>query len=375
MRWHIVTGEYPPQPGGVSDYTRAVARGLQEAGDQVHVWAPASRHAEAPGHDDGVAVHRLAGRFGRRAIGELERGLDGLPAPRRLLVQYVPHAFGWKGANVPFCRWLARRDDEIWVMFHEVAFPMGRQFTARQNALGAINRLMARTVVGAASRVFISTPAWREDVERSVRRGTPVAWIPVPSGIPVAEDGEAVAAVRARYAGAGPIAGHFGTYGSLVMPGLEAMVDAVVRETTARVLLIGRGSVEAARALAGRHRTADGRIIGVGELASGDVSCHVAACDVMLQPYPDGVSTRRTSAMAALAHGKPMLTTAGALTESLWAESGAVVLASADDRSALAQAAVDMVAECRRWPALARRARALYDERFSLRHTIEALRA
>ncbi len=26
--WHIVTGEYPPQPGGVSDYTEAVARGL-----------------------------------------------------------------------------------------------------------------------------------------------------------------------------------------------------------------------------------------------------------------------------------------------------------------------------------------------------------
>ncbi len=38
--WQIVTGEYPPQPGGVSDYTRLVARGLAGAGDRVEVWAP-----------------------------------------------------------------------------------------------------------------------------------------------------------------------------------------------------------------------------------------------------------------------------------------------------------------------------------------------
>ena len=30
------------------------------------------------------------------------------------------------------------------------------------------------------------------------------------------------------------------------------------------------------------------------------LSVHIRACDVMLQQYPDGVSTRRTSAMAAL---------------------------------------------------------------------------
>src|SRR5207248_6476969 len=28
IEWHVLTGEYPPQPGGVSDYTRQVARGL-----------------------------------------------------------------------------------------------------------------------------------------------------------------------------------------------------------------------------------------------------------------------------------------------------------------------------------------------------------
>ena len=43
MQWHILTGEYPPQPGGVSDYSRMVAHGLAAAGDEVVVWAPSPR--------------------------------------------------------------------------------------------------------------------------------------------------------------------------------------------------------------------------------------------------------------------------------------------------------------------------------------------
>ena len=33
--WHLITCEYPPQMGGVSDYTRVVAEGLSEAGEAI----------------------------------------------------------------------------------------------------------------------------------------------------------------------------------------------------------------------------------------------------------------------------------------------------------------------------------------------------
>ena len=64
--WHIITGEYPPQHGGVSDYTRRVARGLVEAGDRVQVWAPPAHGPERV--DPGVAVRRLPDRFGPRSL-------------------------------------------------------------------------------------------------------------------------------------------------------------------------------------------------------------------------------------------------------------------------------------------------------------------
>src|SRR5262249_49065983 len=94
VRWHIVTGEYPPQAGGVSDYTRLVARGLALAGDCVDVWAPPC-DSESPECDSGVTVRRLPDHYGPRSLRVLNRELDVLPGPRRLLVQYVPHAFGW----------------------------------------------------------------------------------------------------------------------------------------------------------------------------------------------------------------------------------------------------------------------------------------
>ncbi|HEY0094990.1 MAG TPA: glycosyltransferase, partial [Archangium sp.] len=57
VSWHLLTGEFPPRPGGVSDYTWQVAEGLARTGCAVHVWAPGDpQEALAP---EGVTVHRL----------------------------------------------------------------------------------------------------------------------------------------------------------------------------------------------------------------------------------------------------------------------------------------------------------------------------
>src|SRR5262249_13522359 len=40
IAWHVLTGEYPPQAGGVSDYTFLLAQSLAAAADTVTVWAP-----------------------------------------------------------------------------------------------------------------------------------------------------------------------------------------------------------------------------------------------------------------------------------------------------------------------------------------------
>ena len=133
--WHVVTCEYPPQSGGVSDYTYLVAEALAAHGDQVHIWCPAAKE-QAP-QVPGVDVRQTLGKFSISDLRSLGRNLDAFPSPRHILVQWVPHGFGYKSVNVPFCAVAmesgVRRRDAVDLMVHEPFLPFapGRW---RQNA-------------------------------------------------------------------------------------------------------------------------------------------------------------------------------------------------------------------------------------------------
>ncbi len=373
MKWHVVTGEYPPQRGGVSTHTRQVARGLAAAGDEVTIWAPP---APAPDPSDaGVVVRRLPDTFGRRSLRLLDAALDGDASPRRLLVQYVPHAYGWKGANVPFCRWVAsRRRDAVWAMFHEVGFPFDVRQPPLRNVLALTNRMMARLVARSASRIFVSIPGWRAMLEPLTTPDTEFTWAPVPSGIAVSADVARVAALRTALGDGRPLVGHFGTFPPAIQAQLADALPHLLARGDCRVVLIGPRGDELRATLVARDSALASRVVSTGALPERDVSAHIAACDVMLQPYPDGISTRRTSAMAALAHGVAVVSTSGWLTEPVWRASDAVALVDVGDADALASAAERLLVSDEARASLAATGRRLYDERFDLRHTIAALR-
>ena len=80
--WHIITCEFPPQVGGVSDYTQTMASALAET-HPTHVWCPSVESA-LPTPDCGrYIVHRELGRFSPADLRKVGRALDAMPAPRR----------------------------------------------------------------------------------------------------------------------------------------------------------------------------------------------------------------------------------------------------------------------------------------------------
>ena len=78
--------------------------------------------------------------------------------------------------------------------------------------------------------------------------------------------------------------------------------------------------------------------------------------------------------MAALEHARPVVTTAGRLTEALWAESGAVALAPADRLDALLEAVERLMADADARARLGEAGRALYYKHFDAAHAVAALR-
>jgi hypothetical protein len=93
----------------------------------------------------------------------------------------------------------------------------------------------------------------------------------------------------------------------------------------------------------------------------------------MFQPYPDGISTRRTSAMVSVSHGRAILTTMGRLTESLWKESGAVVLTSVGDSAAIGEKSQQILTDAAERRRLGNAARSLYLNSFHHSHIVSAL--
>jgi glycosyltransferase involved in cell wall biosynthesis len=364
----------------VSDYSRQVAAGLAAHGDEVHVWCP---NSDPDGNNqpaaEYVAVHREFGSFASADLQRVGRLLDRFPAPRRILVQWVPHGYGYRSMNLAFCWWLwmrSRAGDRIELMVHEPFLEFSAA-SLRQNLPALAHRSMTLLLLRAAEQVWMSIPAW-EKLLRPYALGRDLAfrWLPIPSNVPVCADTAGVPAVRQRYvAGDHLLIGHFGTYGIPVAKLLEPILCSLSdRPSGLTVLLIGKGSEQFHRQLIARYPNLERLVRASGALASEDLPTHVAACDLLIQPYPDGVSSRRTSFMAGLSYGKPIVTTTGWLTEPFWHGCDAVGLALAGDTPAFVEQVRRLqhdTVERRRMGAAAAR---LYQERFDLSHTIASLR-
>lgn len=368
---HIITGEYPPEVGGVADYTRVVAAALAASGEDVHVWCGGA--SARPAREGAVTVHRSLGSFDRRALANADLELQGHAAPRRLLVQWVPHAYARSSINVGFCHWVRRRarvhGDTVDVMIHEPFLPL--EGGLRQRAAALVHRLMIRLLLSDATRVWVAIPEWETLCRPFAPKGR-FAWMPIPSGIDVIENPPARNPWRIGSAGT-VLIGSFGRTGGGQAEALARSLDLLERQSTsASLLLIGAGSERLLEHVLAIRPSSAGSVRATGPLEAADVSAALRACDMVVQPYDDGVCGRRSSAMACLAHGIPMVSVDGRFTEPSWRNGAVRLVARIDDVPGdVAALARDAAARSR----LSSDALALYDQCFAVPHTVAALQA
>jgi glycosyltransferase involved in cell wall biosynthesis len=373
---HILSSEYPPDIGGVADYTGQVAGALARAGEEVHVWTSAERETSEA---SGVRVHPDLGRFRPSNLRRLGARLDEFPSPRRILVQWVPHGYGYRSMNLWFCLWLAARargGDRIELMVHE-PFLQLQLGPLRHICMALVHRVMTMVLMGAASRVWVAIPAWESKLRPyTFARRVRIEWLPIP-GCVVAQSEGLRPPLREQFArSTQALIGHFGTYGRGVVTLLEQRLPAILDgPSRPALLLIGAGSSVFRATLVARRPEWAERIHATGYVPSEDLARHLAACDVFVQPYPDGVTSRRTSVMAALAVGRAVVTTAGHLTESLWKDRDPVALVDIQDRAGFAAVVARLLDDAEERRRLAARGQDLFRERFTLDHVVSTLRA
>jgi glycosyltransferase involved in cell wall biosynthesis len=172
------------------------------------------------------------------------------------------------------------------------------------------------------------------------------------------------------------LVGHFGTFGAGIASILRATLPTLLRrESDITLLLIGVASVGFRDRFIREFPDLADRVHSTGGIeAAESLSLHLSACDVLVQPYPDGVTTRRGTIMAALSHGRPTITTQGAFTEPFWQASGAVVLAPAGDSDALVEATLPVLKSAGTRVALGEAGKEFYQRCFDVERVVGSLR-
>jgi len=379
MRIALLSGEYPPQPGGVGDYTRCLAEALGERGHTVTVLTIQERRLRLYGAADlpEQPFDRLD--WSLRCWPAVIDALDRL-RPHWLHIQYQTGAYGMR-PGVNLLPWRLRAlpgRPRIAVTFHDLLTPylFPRAGPLRRWVNWRLARdadvVIATTAADAAhlSDLYqlplmmphclkrfqaLCCPAWQSTIQNLKSKMVLHAHvIPIGSNIPVAPPaGFERAAWRARL---GPdVSGRLVAFFGLLAPskGLDVLLEALARlDPSWRLVIIGGAATapqdvahaEAVRALARRLGLAS-RVHETGHLAAEEVSAWLLAADLAVLPFRDGASFRRGSLLAALAHGCPVVSTLPADPATTEALGPAALLVPPNDPAALAAAMVALAAD------------------------------
>jgi glycosyltransferase involved in cell wall biosynthesis len=249
---------------------------------------------------------------GENGSGYVKTTASELEAMDVLILQYEPFSFGRRGFAPGLALFLARLRRRrprplIAVMFHETYV---RMKNLRWALMGSWQRAQLLAIQAAADVQFCSIQRWSERL-RKTSLGRPVHHLPVASNLP---DARAHRSRVRRSLAADPNTIVLSCMG-LRHPGRlqqEVLASARAAGTVSRsVLLLDLGP--GAPSTTPLDENVEMRA--TGYLPAEDLAGHIAASDVFLAPYMDGVSTRRTSVMAALQHGVPVVGTTGPLTD------------------------------------------------------------
>jgi glycosyltransferase involved in cell wall biosynthesis len=346
----VLAADSRREADGIRDYSHRLVRGLREM--------------------PGVEAEMFVRRPGEGWCSDVPVGW-GPEDSGAAVVQYNPFWYGRRGfapGLVRDLRQLRRSPGRpaIALMVHETYVKMSG---LRWTLMGAWQRAQMVALRAVSDVQFCSIERWVDRL-RAWPGATAVHHLPVPSNFPdrrgerlagraelgVPDDAFVLTCFGLRHPGR--LVGH-------VVAAAEAVAS---HGRPAFVLNLGSGEPQVERPAPGVT------IDSPGYLPDGDAARLLAASDLFLAPYADGVSTRRTTMMAALQHALPVLGTDGHLTDHMLRDlPGAMRLVPVGDMEGFAAEAARLSQSADERRALGDSGRAAYASRFDWPVVVSAL--
>lgn len=390
--WHILTSKYPPAAGGIGHHSAHLAYGLRKRNFEVHVWTTVLGKEEPLNKnsynndglkttyvdEDGVTVHRLVTSWNTENFDHLAELISEKGGT--LLIQYKPTIFGgyWNSALDGFVGKLksSGRLQAINLIIHEpFAIPQASILRPRTWLAPAYQYVLLRNLLKNSDNTYVTTNNWKRFLKPFKLRENLVT-LPVPSNIRNVAERQFSLNLRKAFASDAKMI--IGTYSSFKEYEMLEILDAVISKTlTANPdwvwLLLGRQADKYCERLVQKYPAIADQIQTAGELDQNALSAHLQVADMMVQPYFQGVNTRRTSTMAALFHAMPVITSTGQKTESIWWETRCVRLVDWKEPSQYLEAIRTLSANENQRLQLSHAARLTYESCFSLEQNLRLL--
>jgi glycosyltransferase involved in cell wall biosynthesis len=325
MRICLVTPRLPPERCGVGDYTARLAVQLASSHDVTIVSGCQSVVEIDPSVDVAAGVPD----WGYRGMKMLENTLREL-RPDWVCIQYVPflyHRVGmtfWLPATVLRMRAKGMR---VLLMVHEPYVPLD---SPTHVVMGSVQRLMLWTLMAGSEKVAVATTKWTRILKRlAFPRAASVFHLPVGSNLPRLDMTGAERDRHRAQLGFGPddvVVAMIRPNSAGKQPGVALEVWQQLNAVNPKAKLLVLGDDGGCWAAAGAHTA--------GHVPAARASQLLSIADLFFAPFVDGMSTRRTSVMAAMAHGLPVVTTKGHLTDPLF-EGSPLLMCAPDDAGAM----------------------------------------
>lgn len=310
----FVTAEYPPMLGGVGAYSAELARALLALGVRVSILTDAQGTISQ--EDDAARVIPQAGGWGWRVLTDISACARTVGADW-VHIQYQTAAYGMHPAInfVPY--FLQRKGFRIAWTYHDLLVPY-----LFPKAGARLRHWVTRFPVRVVDAVVVTNQSdWASVREQAV--ASKLHRIPIGSDIKGRRLSPAKRTqwrARRGYGHTQLVLGYFGflnaSKGGLTL--IETLAMLVQKGWDAHLLMIGEriGASDATNfsylqrveACIAEHGL-NVRVQWTGHQSDEEVAMDLNAIDVLVMPYEDGLSLRRSTLMAGLANGCAIVTT------------------------------------------------------------------
>lgn len=310
--------------GGVGAFTQELAKAFNEAGNEVHVITSRLSRPKVEDrslwdihepYDIGYAhLHARIGRWWWSAMSTIAQIVTRYDLDI-VNVQYQAAAFDMKVPAINFLPWRLRDMTKTVVTFHDLRVPY------LFPRAGRLREKLVRRLAQSADGIIVTNLEDYDILAQTDRTRELLIQLPIGSNIK-AIDPSQVDIERVRHTllsqEDGVLLGYFGflneTKGAVVLVKSLARLPHrfelvfIGGQTGSSDSSSNKAFLETLRELVDELNLQE-RVHWSGFLDEADVSTYLFASDMIVMPYRDGASLRRGTLMAALVHGRPIITT------------------------------------------------------------------